>query len=68
MFLEHFCKAFNLQQTFFLVFNRFPKTLGSALLSLGMLFIPDLAVEEVSHVFRAAFYSLFRAFQNLLFS
>ena len=23
----------------------------------GMLFIPDLAVEEVSHVFRAAFYS-----------
>ena len=23
----------------------------------GLLFIPDLAVEEVSHVFRAAFYS-----------
>ena len=23
----------------------------------GMLFIPDLAVEEVYHVFRAAFYS-----------
>ena len=32
--------------------------LGLGLLHTGrILFIPDLAVEEVSHVFRAAFYS-----------
>ena len=37
----------------------------------GVLFIPDLAVKEVSHVFRTAFYSEFRTnkkyyFQSLL--
>ena len=37
-----------------------PMSLGGAIFmpfTGGMLFIPDLAVEEVSHVFRAAFYS-----------
>ena len=38
----------------------------SLLLYAGCLFIPDLAVEEVSHVFRTAFYSGFRI-EKLLF-